>query len=133
VTAIEDTLVAYGARAAAIDSALAFLDREYSAGRIDMGRAMQLRTSYGEERLVLLAEIERTVQGSELEYLKNAVERARLADPAVEADVKGDLTAMAEERGWGEALKAKIRDHRGEITGLIVSVALEVAKRVGLS
>lgn len=133
MTTLEDTLVAYGARAAAIESALGFLEREYQSGRIDIGRAMQLRTTYGQDRLVLLADIERTLRGTDLVELVAPIELAKQSTGReLDEEVRLKIERVADEKGWGAHLREKIRAHKGDITGLIVGVALELAKRSGL-
>lgn len=133
MTTLEKTLVAYGARAAAIESALEFLEREYQSGRIDIGRTMQLRTTYGQDRLVLLNDIERTLREGDLHELDMPIAFAKQSSSKeIDEQIRLKIEHVAEEKGWGTHLRERIRAHKGDITGLIVSVAIELAKRSGL-
>lgn len=124
------TLNSLSAKATALANRLAEIDEQYKGGYIDIGRYTQLKTSVETDRLKLLLDIEDVISGTEMAIVEPAIAQAKSVKPGEDdKKVREELRKSVEKKSWGETFIQKIEEYKGEIVGLIVSIAIEVGKR----
>lgn len=121
-------LIRLQSRAKALDNRLKEIDALYQAGEEDLGRAMRLKSTIESERVQILLALENVLEDAAPSMLTDAVQKAQ--DPNTEEQAKASLEQLAQERGWSERVIDKIKNHKGDIIDLIVSVAVRVAKEM---
>jgi len=119
------------ARADALGSRLRELDDQHNAGMLQTPDWVRMKTTLDSERRLILSQIQEMLQGTEAGALNPAIGKA--AQDAPENEVRSELKTVAERKGWGKTILDKIEDYRGEIVGLIVSIAIEVLKHLSTS
>lgn len=122
-------LIQLQARAKALGNRLKELDTAYRSGNEDIGRVTRLKSTLETERLEILTTLQELMKQKEMPTpLVEAIEQAQ--GTGGENKAKKSLERLAKERGWGGKIITQIKQHRGDILDLIISIALKVAKEL---
>ncbi len=121
-------LVELQAKSTELEKRLTDINEEHDDGMMDNGQWVRMKTSIGTNRSVLLFEIQELLRGTELEEFNPIIEKVKNNEP--EEETKIELETVVKSKGWGETFRGKIKDYKGEITGLITTVALGAAKEL---
>lgn len=126
---LTQNLIQYGARATALANRMTEVDREYRSGILDIGRHTQLKTTLEQERLSLIVELQTVIRGTPMQVIEPALVTATTVGLEDDGEIRKQLTDSVHKMGLGDTVIEKIKEYKGEIVGLIISVALEVARR----